>query len=213
MGDWRLTTVALTGVIGSGKSTAARLFSELGASVISADQAARDAVIPGSPEYLEVIRLFGRSIVSASGKLDRRAIADAVFANPALKRALEQLIHPRVQELVEQKVIEAQAGGAPLIVYEIPLLFETGQHQGRFWRIVLVSAREDVCLARIMERDKISHQAAKRRFDSQIPLEVKEAQADIVLDNSGTLADLRKQTEAVFSRLLEEAQAVPRTAQ
>lgn len=186
--------IGLTGGIGTGKSTAARILMELGIQVIDADQLAREAVTEGSPILQRVIDHFGSEILDETGTLDRRYLGRKVFADPAERQWLEQQIHPYVQDQMTQWIHQISIGSADesVICLMIPLLFEA---QMTDWatEIWVVKCSEQQQLQRLRQRDHLSNAEIKARIASQWPLSEKIQRADVVLDNSGSLEQLRKQ--------------------
>jgi dephospho-CoA kinase len=194
--------VGLTGGIGSGKSTAARMLAELGAIVLSADGFARDAVASGTPGFERVLELFGPEIVGSDGELDRSAIAAIVFSDPDRRAELERVIHPEVRRRIAEGVAGA-AGTDGVVVVDSPLLIETGDHRG-FPLVVVVSASTSTQIARLVARG-MDEGDARARLASQMPLEDKAEVADVLLDNEGTEADLRAQVERLWADLSARA--------
>jgi len=178
--------IGLTGGIASGKSAVDRLLAARGAEVIDADQLARRVAEPGEAAFAEIVERFGPGVVLPDGTLDRGRVGAIVFADPAARRDLERITHPRIAELLARQVLEALAGPAPLVVVDVPLLFE-GERQGQFEGIMLVYAPVTVQLSRLVERDGLSEEAARQRIAAQLPIDEKRERANWVIDNSGTL--------------------------
>jgi dephospho-CoA kinase len=193
--------VGLTGGIGSGKSTAARMLADRGAVVIDADALARDAVAPGTPGSVAVSTHFGPSVVMADGTLDRPAIAAIVFADDRERAALEAIVHPVVARRIAE-TLAASAATDDVVVLDSPLLIETGAH-GDFDVLVVVNAPEDVRIARCVARG-MDAADVRARIRAQMPLGDKVALADVVLDNAGTIADLGGQVDRLWGRLAAE---------
>ncbi|HET9953988.1 MAG TPA: dephospho-CoA kinase [Polyangiaceae bacterium] len=197
-----LHVFALTGGIGSGKSTVSRHYRARGLPVVDADQLAREVVASGQPALEDIRRDFGPELVSASGELDRTALADIVFSDPHQLARLEGLLHPRIQQLAAARFAALAERGEPLAAYEVPLLFEKGLD--RFYSpVVLVSAPRDVQVARARGRDASSTQAVLARIAAQMPLEAKAAKADYVIDNSGELSQTLASADRVLEALCE----------
>jgi dephospho-CoA kinase len=195
--------VGLTGGIASGKSTVADLFAALGASIIDADQIAREVVAPGSDLLRRVAERFGPQLLATDGSLDRRALRRRVFADATERAALEQLLHPAIRARME--ALSAIADG-PYQVHVIPLLVETAA-TAQYQRIVLVDCDEVVQIARLMARDGIGTQDARTMLAAQASRAARRAAADDVINNSGPEADLRPQVEALHRRYLALASA------
>lgn len=193
----------LTGGIASGKSTVARILRDLGATVIDADQLARDVVEPGQPAW-EEIRTRWPEVIDSDGRLDRKRLGEIVFADPQQRRELEQITHPRIAERSATLLQEAMARGEPLAFYEAALIVENGLDAGMNG-LVVVSAPREVQKSRLMARDGIDHAAAEARLKAQLPLEEKVRRATHVIDNSGPPEETRRATETLYHRLLDEA--------
>ena len=201
--SWHQKAVAVTGTIGSGKSVVAEIFCKLGAFTCSADELARLAVAPGSPALKKIVEDFGPSVVDARGALIRKALGKIIFSDPQKRKALEQVTHPEIRRLAAETFAAAFEQDFPLYVYECPLLFETGLEQKGFFKIITVTAPEKMCLERIIQRDGIPREAAQKRLNSQYSIEQKKAGADIILENSSSLAELELKVRKVFEQLTE----------
>ena len=197
--------VGLTGGIGSGKSTVAGMLEELGAVVFDADVLAREAVAPGTPGHDRVVERFGPNVLLPGGDLDRDALASIVFADPAARRDLEAIVHPEVRRLFAEGCERYDSTDA-VIVFSAPLLVETGMHTA-FDVLVVVSAPIEVQIERLMRERGMSEQAIRARIDAQLPLEAKAEAADVIVDNEGSLDDLRGQVERLWSDLRQRATA------
>jgi dephospho-CoA kinase len=180
-------TVGLTGGIASGKSTAARRFAALGVPVIDADLAARAVVTPGSPGLAEVVRRFGTGIIEPGGALDRGALRRLVFTDPAARRDLEAILHPRIR--VEMDRLAAAAAG-PYLILAIPLLIEGRDARQRVDRVLVIDVDEAAQLARVMARDGSTEAEARAILSAQASRQDRLSQADDIIDNSGSLTDL-----------------------
>jgi dephospho-CoA kinase len=191
--------VALTGGIGSGKSTVARMLSEFGAVVIDADELARAAVDPATPGLVKVVDRFGSGILGAGGELDREALARIVFDDEDARRGLEAIVHPEVARLLAERVEPYRATDA-LVVYDVPLLAETGT-ASVFDRVITVSAPEPVRAQRLASERGMDPEEARRRMAAQASDADREAIADLVITNDGSLRDLYVQMEDVWRRL------------
>ena len=191
--------IGLTGGIGSGKSTVARMLEERGAVVFDADLLAREAVEPGTPGHAAVIERFGADVLAPGGELDREALASIVFADPAARRDLEQIVHPEVRRLFAEGS-EAYHDTDRIVVFSAPLLVESGMHTA-FEILVVVSALVATQIERLMRQRGMSEAAIRARIDAQAPLEDKAAVADFLVDNGGTLAELESQVERLWHDL------------
>jgi dephospho-CoA kinase len=195
--------VGLTGGIGSGKSTVARLLEKRGAVVFDADLLAREAVEPGTPGHAAVIERFGADVLAPGGELDREALASIVFADPAARRDLEQIVHPEVRRLFAEGS-EAYRDTDRVVVFSAPLLVETGMHTA-FEVLVVVSATVATQIERLMRQRGMSEPSIRARIDAQAPLEDKAAAADILVDNEGSLDELESQVEQLWNDLSTRA--------
>lgn len=191
--------VGLTGGIGSGKSTVARLLEKRGAVVFDADLLAREAVEPGTPGHAAVIERFGADVLAPGGELDREALASIVFADPAARRDLEQIVHPEVRRLFAEGS-EAYRDTDRVVVFSAPLLVETGMHTA-FEVLVVVSATVGTQIERLMRQRGMSEPSIRARIDAQAPLEDKAAAADFLVDNEGSLDELESQVERLWNDL------------
>jgi dephospho-CoA kinase len=191
--------VGLTGGIGSGKSTVARLLEKRGAVVFDADLLAREAVEPGTPGHAAVIDRFGADVLAPGGELDREALASIVFADPAARRDLERIVHPEVRRLFAEGT-EVYRDTDRVVVFSAPLLVETGMHTA-FEILVVVSATVATQIERLMRQRGMSEASIRARIDAQAPLEDKAAVADFLVDNEGTLDELESQVERLWTDL------------
>jgi len=197
--------VGLSGGIGTGKSTVAALWAELGAVVIDADAIVHELQAPGGP-LLEPIRAaFGDGVFDSEGNLDRAALAERVFSVPAERERLNAIVHPAVRAEMARRVEAARADDAPLVILDIPLLFEavrSGRPPGySFDTRVLVYAPRDLQVERTVARDGCSPEQAEQRIAAQMPIEEKRALADAVIENTGSVANTRAQVVALHERL------------
>ena len=197
--------VGLTGGIGSGKSTVARMLEARGAVVFDADLLAREAVEPGTPGHTAVLERFGADVLAPGGELDREALASIVFADPSARRDLEQIVHPEVRRLFAEGS-EAYHDTDRIVVFSAPLLVESGMHTA-FEILVVISATVATQIERLMRQRGMSEAAIRARIDAQAPLEDKAAVADFLVDNGGTLAELESQVERLWHDLSARAVA------
>ncbi|TGK06595.1 dephospho-CoA kinase [Leptospira semungkisensis] len=192
--------VGITGMIGGGKSTVARLLEELGAFRISADELARKFTEPDSPITEELVQALGKDILDESGKLDRKRIAKLVFGNPEKLKALNGLTHPRIRN--EFLDILNRQGKGTLVAWEVPLLFETDSFTLCDATVCVISDISS-SLERAAKRDGISKEEVEARAKNQLSLQGKAEKADYSLKNTGDLEDLRKECELLYSKLRE----------
>jgi len=195
-----MITFGLTGGICSGKSSVARLFSGFGIPVIDADQVARQVVQPGGAALLGIVSAFGPAILLSDGTLNRAALGKLVFSDPDKLAQLNILVHPEVKRRVNESVALLTEQGHPLACYDVPLLFETGQ-QDQYRPVVVVTADDELRLARLMLRDGLSRADAEARLSSQLPLAQKVAQADVVLQNNGDLVQLARSARVALDHV------------
>jgi dephospho-CoA kinase len=189
--------VGLTGGIGSGKSEVARIFEELGAFIVDTDVLARQAVAPHSDGLMAIARVWPNVI--RDGALDRTALAEIVFSDPAARERLNSIVHPFVRRLAQEREQHAQPG--QVIVHMVPLLFETG-YGDLVDKSVLVIAPLDERIARVMQRDRVDEAHVRARIATQIDPEAARIRADYVIENDGNLGHLRERTAAVYRELV-----------
>jgi dephospho-CoA kinase len=187
--------MGLTGGIATGKSTVSAMLAGRGAAVVDADELAREVVLPGTPGLAAVARRFGPEVLQPDGALDRAALGAIVFADPAARKDLERITHPRITELMQQRIAAAFARDVPAVVVDIPLLFENGR-EDMFEGVLLVWAPEAVQLHRLRSREGIDEEEARLRLAAQLPIEEKRSRATWIVDNSGSLEDTRRQVDA-----------------
>jgi len=193
-----MRVIGLTGGIGSGKSLAAEYFADLGALVIDADQLARSAIERGSTGFDEVVTVFGDSILK-NGDIDRRALGELIFKDSELKSKLENIIHPWVRDEFEEAV--ASLKGDEVLVYEIPLMFETNA-QDRFDVVITVEATMDNRISRL--RAKGLHiSEIESRIAAQATREQRESIADFLIENDGSEDDLLRKVENIWDELAD----------
>jgi dephospho-CoA kinase len=196
-----MIVVGLTGGIATGKSTVAQMFKRSGAIIIDADQLARDVVQPGKPAWRGIVNAFGDSVLNRNGSINRRALGAIVFRDRRKLRRLERIIHPRVAQEQERMVRRiAQRSPHALVVYEVPLLFESGAHK-RVDKIIVVSADRDTQIARLKQRNGMTRTEALRRIRNQMPLAEKIRRADVVIDGTRSKGLMRQDVRRLMQRL------------
>lgn len=200
--------LGITGSIASGKSTVSVMFQARGATLVSADQLAREAVAPGSPALSRLVARFGREILQADGTLDRIRLGALIFADEAARRDLNAIVHPAIAALAEERLDRLRRAGGGLVIYEAPLLFEAGA-ESRVDRVLVVKIDPEVQLRRLMQRDGLDETAARQRIAAQMPQEEKLARADFVIDNSADREVTERQVAALWP-LLTASPAPPR---
>jgi dephospho-CoA kinase len=189
--------VALTGNIASGKSTVAAIWASLGAAVIDADELARRAVEPGSPGLHAIARRWGTAVLEAGGALNREALREVAFRDPAARAELEAIVHPEVARLREEELERLAARGEHLAVLDIPLLFEVGLQDG-FDLVVLVDAPEEIRRRRLIRDRGLTASEADRMIAAQMPSEQKRRRADVTIDNDGSRQALERRAREVW---------------
>lgn len=194
--------IGLTGGIGSGKSEVSRLLAEHGAVVIDADVLAREVVEPGTPGLAEVVEAFGAGVLADDGSLDRAALGARVFGDDAARRRLEAIIHPRVRARAAE--IEAAADPGAIVVHDIPLLVETGQGDA-FDGVIVVDVPVEVQIERLVSEREMSANEAQGRISAQASRQQRAGAADWIVDNTGSLADLRSAVARVWKELSDRA--------
>ncbi len=187
-----MRVIGLTGGIASGKSLASQQLRKLGATVIDADQIARDVVQPGRPAWDMISREFGRLFIDSAGRLDRQALGRLVFNNPQELQKLNRITHPLILVEIANLLKEYRALNKEIVVLDAPLLFELGLNKtvDEVWVIDVDHATQ---LKRLIQRDRLTEKDARRRIELQIPLAEKARQADRVIDNRGTPEETEQQ--------------------
>jgi dephospho-CoA kinase len=188
----------MTGGVASGKSTVAAMLRSLGAVVVDADALAREVVAPGTPGLAAVVAEFGAEMLGPDGGLDRTRLGTLVFAEPARRSALEGIVHPLVRARAAE--IEASAPPDAVVVHDIPLLVETGQASS-FDAVLVVDVPVEVQVARAVRDRGWSEEEARSRIAAQASREERLAAATYVVDNAGTIEDLRQRVAEVFAEL------------
>jgi dephospho-CoA kinase len=194
-----MEVIGLTGGIASGKSTVASMLRELGATVIDADEAARAVVEPGTPGLRTVVEAFGPEVLDGD-RLDRARLGQLVFRDQAARKKLEAITHPLVRAWMAERQREAAERGEARVVLDIPLLFENGL-DAAMKAVIVVYAPEELQVERLVDRNGLAEDEARRRLAAQLPIEEKRARATYVIDNSGSLEDTRAQTEKLWREL------------
>lgn len=199
-----MMTVGITGRSGCGKSTVTECFLSRGIPAADADQISRDILQPGSPVLEELAERFGQDLV-ADGALNRRLLADRAFATAEGRQALDAITHPAIAAGIEAARQAARKAGSPLFLIDGAVL--VGSIIDGWWdRLVVVTAPYETSVERIVQRDGIRPEMARRRLDAQLPEQALTERADIVLVNDGTREQLRQRAEALVDRLLAEAE-------
>jgi dephospho-CoA kinase len=193
----------LTGGIGTGKSTVSAMLRDLGATVIDADEATRAVQAPGSEGLRQLVEAFGDAILTPGGELDRARLADIAFRDPEARTRLNDIVHPLVRLWMAERQQEAAERGDPVVVMDIPLLFEV-RGTGAFETVLLVYAPEDVQVDRLVRLRGMTEEQARARMAAQMPIEEKRRLASHVVENTGTLEELRGRVEAAWAAIASE---------
>lgn len=194
-----MKVIGLTGGIATGKSSVAGLLEQLGASIVDADQLARDAVRPGTEAYLAIVDQFGPGILDAEGFIDRTHLGGLIFADSEARNRLESIVHPAIKRLAGERLAALREIGVPIAVYMAALLVEAGAID-RVDEVWVVSVNEKIQIERLMNRDGLSREDALRRIGSQMPMEEKKGYGKVVIDNSGAWEDTERQVRGVWDR-------------
>jgi len=194
-----MKVIGLTGGVGSGKSTVAEMFRELGATVIDADEAAHAVYAPGTPGFDAVVREFGEEYVR-DGAIDRRRLGTLVFNDAAALRRLNAIVHPLVREWMAARTVEAFDAGAEIVIQDVPLLYENDL-EGLFSSVVLVYTPAAVQGERLVEGRGLPRERAESMIAAQMPIDEKRRRAHHVIDNSGTVEETRGQVEEVWAQM------------
>ena len=198
--------VGVTGTVGAGKSTVARLFESWGARRVDADELAREAVRPGSAALDEIRREWGDEVLDEEGALDRAAMRRRVFGDDEARRRLEEIVHPEVRRLRRERLEEAREAGAEVVVGEVPLLLETGMAD-EFDVVVVVDAPRDVRRRRLREERGVDAGTFEAIDAAQWPAGRKREAADHVIVNAGSMRELEGEARRVWTAVVGEGRA------
>ena len=191
--------VGVTGGIGSGKSSAAALFAERGAGIVDNDDIAHEMTRPGGRAMPAIITAFGPGIAAADGSLDRAAMRQRVFAEPAQRKVLEGILHPLIRAEARDRV---NSSTAPYVMLVVPLLLETGGYPDLVRRVLVIDCEESQQISRTMQRSALTEEAVRAIMAAQLPRQQRLAGADDVLLNDGDLSRLRSQIDSLHDRYL-----------
>lgn len=197
--------IGLTGGIACGKSSVCRLLAEQNISIIDADEVAKEVVQPGSPGLKSVLQEFGEDLRQEDGSLNRRKLGQKVFGNPNLLRKLERITHPLIRAEVLRQRQHFENLQKPLVIYEIPLLFEI-KAQAEFDAIIVISCTREQQRERLRLRNHLNENEIEMRIASQIPIQFKEEQANFVLYNNKDEPHLRNEVARLLSWLSKSIQ-------
>jgi len=196
-----MKVIGLTGGIGSGKSSVAQFLAELGAVVLDTDELGHEALQPDTEAWREVVAVFGRQVLTSEGEVDRKKLGELVFANPEALLRLNRIVHPRIGKMVQAQLEQYRRQGVKVVVLEIPLLVETGGTAlvDEVWVTV---ADEPAVLSRLEKRSGLSRQQSLARIRAQASNGERVQHADVVINNNGSLDELKAQVKKLWERLL-----------
>ena len=192
--------IGLTGGIASGKSTISSILKAVGWPVIDADLIARQIVMPGSKGLEQIVNRFGPQMLNSDGTLDRKKLGKTFFDDPKKLSDLDKIEHPLIQEAIDSQLDEFKKQHLPVVVLDVPLLFETGMDE-ECDLTVLAVVDQATQLKRLMKRDQISKMDAVKKISSQMSLKEKMQRADVIIDNNGTLEQTRSQVAELVDRV------------
>ena len=194
----------LTGGIATGKSTVSKMLEDEGIPVFDADKIAREIVEPDQAGWKQIVAAFGEGILAPDRTLDRAKLAQKVFSDPAARRTLETITHPRIRETIGERVMNAAASGKELAFVDAALMIETGWSND-FAGVVVVDCPPEMQLERLTKRDRLTEEAAKRRIAAQMPLDEKRKAATFVVTNDGSMVKTRRQVSELLAKIKEDA--------
>ncbi|MDR3190735.1 MAG: dephospho-CoA kinase [Lactobacillaceae bacterium] len=192
--------LGLTGGIATGKSTVANYLKTMGIPVIDADVTAREVVEPGQPALLDIVAEFGPQMLQADGSLNRAELGKIVFSDPQKLARLNAITHPRIAELTQIKQHEYEEKHTPLVVFDVPLMFEVGKNV-EMDQVMVVTVPKAIQLERLIKRNQLTPSEANQRIEAQMPLSAKAALADYIIHNDGTEAETQTQVQAILNQL------------
>jgi dephospho-CoA kinase len=191
----------ITGNIASGKSSVARMFEELGARIIDADEVARAVVEPGEPAWKEIADEFGKEVLEPGGRINRKKLAEIVFSDEAKRGKLNDITHPRIKERIRELLGEYERGGAQVVMVEATLIVERGGLRSLIDGLIVVTADEETQIGRLVREKGYSRDEAVSRLGAQMPAGEKVKYGDYVIDNSGPLEDTRRRVKEVWEAI------------
>jgi dephospho-CoA kinase len=195
-----MVVIGLTGGIASGKSTVSDMLSALGALIIDTDKLSREVMLPGKPAWQEIVDRFGKEILDADGQINRKCLGQIIFADSQARTELERITHPRIEAEAMAVINNAQRCGCERVVLDAPLLIEVGW-QNKVDVVWVVFVDEQAQLNRLIQRDNISYEDAMARINAQLSLAEKLKYADVVIDNSDSKEQTRKQVIRAWNAL------------
>jgi len=192
-----MKVIGLTGGIATGKSLVASLLQELGATILDADQLAREIVSPRQVAWKEIVATFGADILQEDQSINREKLRKIIFKDAQARKRLDSITHPQIRKLAQQRMKQLAAEGVEVVVYVAPLFFENKVH---LWLrpVILVTCDLSIQKRRLRERDKLGEEEIENHLSAQMTLEEKKKLADFVIENSGGLEDLKKNVRRVW---------------
>lgn len=196
-----LVRLGITGGVGSGKTVVCDYLAQAGVTVVSTDQLAKKAVMPGMPAFDKIVCYFGHDILLEDGTLDRKKLRNLITEDKEKKAMLEQFVHPEVFAQMAEAYAAAQKRQEPLMAVEVPLLFETGM-ASFFDYILTVTVNTNLRIQRLIDRDHVTREEAMALMEIQMPEEEKIRRSDFVIENNGSLEDTRLRVDAFYNQLI-----------
>ncbi|MEH7348908.1 dephospho-CoA kinase [Gottfriedia acidiceleris] len=191
----------LTGSIASGKSTVSSFLKELNVPIVDADVIAKEVVEIGQPAYKKIVEAFGSEILLESGEINRPFLGSIIFNNKEKRLQLNEIVHPEVRREMKEQADRYIEQGEPLVILDIPLLYE-GNSIELVEKVIVVTVSEENQLKRLMDRNGLSKEDALLRIASQIPVKEKAARADYVIDNNGDFEDTKRQVKDLLNKII-----------
>jgi len=199
----KVLKVAVTGGAGSGKTTVCNRLKELGVKVISSDALAKEAVAQGSLTHEKIVNYFGKKVLLSDGNLNRQALRSIIINDDVARLALERFIHPEISRLMHLRIARAEQDGDPVLLVEVPLLFELGMAE-QFDVVIVVSADHELRVKRLMDRDNVSSDEAENLINVQMPQAEKVERAEFVLENDCSKDLLIRSVDLLFNNFFQK---------
>lgn len=196
--------IGLTGGIASGKSVISSLLAERGALIVDADRLGHESYRAGTETFRRVVETFGRDIVGADGEIDRKRLGAKVFGDAGARKRLEAIVWPAIREMARERIEEARRQGVPVVVLEAAVLIEAGW-QDLVDEVWVAEVEPETAIERLASRNGLSREQAEARLRAQLSNEERRRHADVVIENNGTLDDLRRRVDEAWARLRERA--------
>lgn len=196
--------IGLTGGIASGKSVISSLLAERGALIVDADRLGHESYRAGTETFRRVVETFGRDIVGEDGEIDRKRLGAKVFGDAGARKRLEAIVWPAIREMARERIEEARRQGVPVVVLEAAVLIEAGW-QDLVDEVWVAEVEPETAIERLASRNGLSREQAEARLRAQLSNEERRRHADVVIENNGTLDDLRRRVDEAWARLRERA--------